>query len=192
MLAWEKLKLPPLQVAINVSAQQFLNGDIVRVFSEMIKQSGVDPGKIQIEITESAFIDRDKTVFETLKCLKQLGFTIALDDFGTGYSSLSSLKRFPLDVIKIDRSFIQDLTTDLGSSSGIINAIVLMAKSLMLKVIAEGVETRGQLAKIRQLNCDGIQGFLFSRPVSAEVVAGLFARHNGILHEGDQPFELRR
>jgi EAL domain-containing protein (putative c-di-GMP-specific phosphodiesterase class I) len=171
-LAWQAMNLPPLRIAINVSAQQVQHEELVNVFGKIVKQSGIDPSLLELEITESAFIDNDSPARETLNRLKKIGFTIALDDFGTGYSSLSYLKRLPIDVVKIDKSFIRDIATD-SDSTEITNAIVVMAKSLKLKVIAEGVETHEQLSLLRSLGCTGIQGYLFSRPVSVEAVTRL-------------------
>lgn len=170
--AWRKMGLPLLPVSVNVAVKQILNGNLAEVFTTIVHEAGVDPSMIELEITESAFMGQDPLIFATLQALKRAGFTIALDDFGTGYSSLSSLKHFPLDTVKIDQSFIRDLTTD-SVSNGIVSAIILMVRTLKLKVVAEGVETREQLEELRKYHCEGIQGFLFSQPLSAEKVTDL-------------------
>lgn len=175
-LEWRALNLPPLRLSINVSARQFQNSELVAVFGEKIKASGLDPRLFELEITESAFIENDFPAHERLEQLKAIGFTIALDDFGTGYSSLSYLKRLPIDVVKIDKSFIRDITTD-PDSVGIINAIVVMAKCLKLEVVAEGVETLEQLSLLQSLGCGGVQGYLFSRPLTAEAITELLREH---------------
>ncbi len=170
MAVWQKMGLPLLRVSVNVSVSQIRNGNLAEVCTAIVHEAGVDPSLIELEITESAFMGDDVLVFETLQALKKAGFSIALDDFGTGYSSLSSLKHFPLDTVKIDQSFIRDLTAD-PVRSGIVSAIILMIKTLKLRAVAEGVETREQLKELRKYQCEGVQGYLFSPPLSAEKVA---------------------
>ena len=172
MVAWKKEGLPLLRVSVNVSATQIRNGNLAEVCTAIVREAGLDPSLLELEITESAFMGDDALIFETLQTLKEAGFSIALDDFGTGYSSLSSLKHFPLDTVKIDQSFIKDLTTD-PVSNGIVSAIILMVRTLKLRAVAEGVETKEQLEELRKYQCEGIQGYLFSQPLSAEKIADL-------------------
>lgn len=165
--AWQKAGLPPIRVAVNLSARQFQRHDLTETVAHVLEETGLEPRYLELEITESAAIqDVDFTV-AMLGRLQEMGIQIAIDDFGTGQSSLGYLKRFPIDVLKIDRSFINDLTGDPGAAE-IATTIIAMAHNLKLKVIAEGVETQDQLAFLRQQRCDEMQGFLFSKPAPAE------------------------
>ena len=165
--AWQKAGLPPIRVAVNLSARQFQRRDLTETVAHVLEETGLEPRYLELEITESAAIqDVDFTV-AMLGRLQEMGIQIAIDDFGTGHSSLGYLKRFPIDVLKIDRSFVHDLTGDPGAAE-IATTIIAMAHNLKLKVIAEGVETQEQLAFLRQQRCDEMQGFLFSKPAPAE------------------------
>ncbi len=144
--------------------------------STALDAAGLDPTWLEVELTEGTLIEDTAQVQSTLERLKEMGVQVSIDDFGTGYSSLSYLKRFPIDTLKIDRSFISDITTD-QDDAAISQAIVSMARSLRLSVIAEGVETNEQLEVVRSLGCDTVQGFLFSRPldpVALDEFAGSF------------------
>jgi EAL domain-containing protein (putative c-di-GMP-specific phosphodiesterase class I) len=132
-----------------------------------LKESGLSPAHLELEITESAILKDDAATLATLRKLGDLGVAIALDDFGTGYSSLSYLRRFPFDRVKIDRSFIAEITTS-PSARALTTAIIAMAHSLGLQVVAEGVETEAQAEHLTSRSCDELQGFLFSLPVTAE------------------------
>jgi diguanylate cyclase (GGDEF)-like protein len=154
---------PSLKVAVNVSAHQLRAPDFLREVKQMVAKSGVDPRNVDLEITEGVLLDDDSVTHDVLKRLKHMGFTLALDDFGTGYSSLSYLRRYPVDKIKIDRSFITGLGVD-RESEAVVGAIVRLAKALNLEVIAEGVETDGQRTELGRAGCSNIQGFLFGRP----------------------------
>lgn len=156
--------VPGLRVAVNLSARQFHQENLVAVVQEVLEDTGLPPEQLELEITESALIYEVESAIATMSRLSALGICISLDDFGTGYSSLSYLRRFPIDTLKIDKSFINEMTTDPGSEV-IINTIIAMAHSLKLKVIAEGVENEEQLAMLRTRNCDQAQGYLISRPV---------------------------
>ncbi|HEX6177277.1 MAG TPA: GGDEF domain-containing phosphodiesterase, partial [Thermoanaerobaculia bacterium] len=164
--SWEKRLEKPLIMAVNLSARQFQHPEIVESIREAIAESGVDPASIEIEITESSAMQNvDHAVF-TLRELKAIGVQIAMDDFGTGYSSLNYLKRFPIDLLKLDQTFVREVMTD-ERDAAIVGAVIVMAHRLGLKVIAEGVETEEQLAYLRREGCDFIQGYLYSRPLPA-------------------------
>jgi diguanylate cyclase (GGDEF)-like protein len=170
--AWQKAGLPPVSVAVNLSARQFQQHDLVDTVSRTLKETGLDPRWLEIEITESIAMQNADYTIVILRDLKDMGMQIAMDDFGTGYSSLSYLKKFPIDSLKIDQSFVRDIPTD-ANDAAIANAIIVLAHSLKLKVIAEGVETPEQEAFLREHQCDRFQGFLFSNPVNANVFENL-------------------
>ena len=153
-----------IQVAVNLSPRQFIQKDLVSVIAHNIKQSGISPEQLELEVTESAAMIGVDHMVDTLSQLRDLGCTIAIDDFGTGYSSLSYLKRFPVDVLKIDRAFVRGVT-EREDDAEMARAILAMAKSLKLKTVAEGVETSEQLEFFRGEGCDVIQGYLFSKPL---------------------------
>jgi diguanylate cyclase (GGDEF)-like protein/PAS domain S-box-containing protein len=163
------------RLAINLSAVQIHHRDLVAQIIAILESTGVDAGCLEIEITEGSLMKNTDDVLNTLEQLGDLDFKIAIDDFGTGYSSLSYLKRLPIETLKIDRSFVMDIGDD-PDDEAIVAAVIAVAKSLKLRVIAEGVETEGQLAFLRAQGCDQYQGFLFSRPRTADEVALLFKR----------------
>jgi diguanylate cyclase (GGDEF)-like protein/PAS domain S-box-containing protein len=167
----EGIALP--RMVVNVSHLQFRQKTLAQTFLAILTETGVDPHHIGLEITESAIMDNPDITIGTLKELKALGIELSLDDFGTGYSSLSYLKRFPIDKLKIDRSFIHDISTD-TSDEAMVTAIIAMAHYLGIRVVAEGVETDAQLAYLRTHACDEYQGFLFSRPLPADAIRQLF------------------
>jgi EAL domain-containing protein (putative c-di-GMP-specific phosphodiesterase class I) len=154
-------------VSVNVSARQFRTDDFAGSVRAVLEETGLDPSCLELELTESVLMDDAESSAEELRRLKPLGIKISVDDFGTGYSSLSYLKRFPIDSLKIDRSFIQGLTTN-ADDSELTGAIVAMAHRLRLRVVAEGVETDDQRAMLVKLGCDEIQGYLVSAPVPPE------------------------
>ena len=167
--AWEKKIDRRITMSINLSARQFQHPDIVARLRTAILEADVDPALIEMEITESSAMQNvDNAVF-TLQEMKELGVRIAMDDFGTGYSSLNYLKRFPIDTLKLDQSFVRDMMTD-ERDSAIIGAVISMAHRLGLQVTAEGVESEAQFEQLRREGCDLIQGYLFSRPVPAEEI----------------------
>ena len=170
--AWHDAGLPAVPVAVNLSARQFRLMNFSNLISRILQETGLDPRFLELEITESVVMQNTNRVTKILNDLKAMGISLTMDDFGTGYSSLSYLKRFPFDKLKIDQSFVVDITTD-PESAAIAKTVIAMARSLRLKVIAEGVETEGQLNYLRSLNCDEIQGYYFSRPVSAEDCSSL-------------------
>lgn len=162
---WIKAGFPDLKIAINLSPRQFRDSGLVDRVAATLERTGLPPEKLELEITESGLMDETDNVVELLHRLKALGVSIAIDDFGTGYSSLSYLKRFPLDVLKIDQSFVRGIPHDQGDVS-ICSAIIAMAKSMRLNIVAEGVETAEQLAFLKSRECDVAQGFGFSPPLS--------------------------
>ena len=163
-----------IRVAVNVSSVQFRKPGLANVVLQALAASGLDPRRLEVEITESVFLESSDAILSILHSLRALGIRIALDDFGTGYSSLSYLQSFPFDKIKIDRSFIQQLLTRSGSSA-IVRAITDLARALGMETTAEGVESREQLAELKLQGCSSVQGYLFSRPVAAGEVLKLLA-----------------
>ncbi|MDP6977710.1 MAG: EAL domain-containing protein [Myxococcota bacterium] len=161
---WQDRGLRCVPVATNVSSRQFSSSDLYADVVEQLEATGLDPRYLEIEVTESAMLEDERTTTETLERLRELGVQVALDDFGTGFSSLSYLRRLPLDILKVDRAFVLDLPGD-HDAEGIVGAIITMAHVLGLRVIAEGVETEEQRAFLRGISCDEMQGYLFSGPV---------------------------
>ena len=164
--AWQDAGLPPISVAVNISARQFREEGLVSSVAEILKESGLDPRYVELEVTEGVIMHNVDEVIAVLQQLKALGVKLSIDDFGTGYSSLSYLKRFPIDRLKIDQSFTSDVTTDLDGAA-IARAVINLGHELNLRVIAEGVETQEQLEFFRAHGCDEKQGFLFSKPLPA-------------------------
>ena len=156
-----------LSVAVNLSPQQFQKRRILQSVRNAISETGIDPKRLELEITEGSIMTNAESTIHTLKRLKQLGVKLAIDDFGTGYSSLNYLKRFPLDYLKIDRSFVQDITSD-DNAGPITGAIIHLSHNLNLKSIAEGVETEAQRDFLKRQGCDEMQGFLFSPAIPSE------------------------
>ncbi len=165
-----------LRIAVNISAAQIRLPDFVPELELLVEETGVDTRRIELEITEGLLLGDDRTTEQTLGRLRDLGFRIALDDFGTGYSSLSYLQRYPIDKIKIDRSFISNLGTD-SSADAVVNAIVRLARALRLDVIAEGVETEIQRVCLAAAGCDDIQGYLFGRPMPVLAIQAMMKDH---------------
>jgi EAL domain-containing protein (putative c-di-GMP-specific phosphodiesterase class I) len=172
--AWQDSGLRPMRIAVNVSAVELRASGFVAGVNDILTQTGLDPRYLELELTESFLMQDSKSTVAVLQSLKSMGVQLALDDFGTGYSSLSYLKRFPIDTLKIDQSFVRDLTTDADDAS-IVTAVISMGKSLHMGVVAEGVETREQLAFLREQSCPEGQGYYFSRPVVAEEFSQLLA-----------------
>jgi diguanylate cyclase (GGDEF)-like protein/PAS domain S-box-containing protein len=166
--AWQQEGLPPMHLAINLSAVQLRREDMVERLGRVMAETGIDPHWIELEITESAVMENPEKAAEMLQVLKSNGIShITMDDFGTGYSSLNYLRRFPVDTLKIDYSFIKDLP-DNPESVVLVRTIITMARSFNLKVIAEGVERKEQLDLLRRLDCDAVQGFYFFKPMSGD------------------------
>ncbi len=171
--AWQAAGRKNVSVAVNLSASQFRQHDLLEQILQILKETGICPHQLELEITESTIMDNIDAAASTMRALHCAGIRISIDDFGTGYSSLNHLKRFPINTVKIDRSFVRDITTD-SDDAAIVGAIISMAHSMDLKVIAEGVETGEQLEFLRKLHCDEIQGFLFSPPVPHQEAGELF------------------
>lgn len=167
--AWQAAGLGKLRVAVNLSGIQFAQHDIVQTVAAALAESGLDPACLEIELTESVVMHDVERTVTTLHQLKALGVQLSVDDFGTGYSSLAYLKRFPINVLKIDQSFVRDIATKPDDAT-IVVSIIALAHNLRLHVIAEGVETVEQLAYLRHHDCDEIQGYYFSRPVAATAI----------------------
>jgi diguanylate cyclase (GGDEF)-like protein/PAS domain S-box-containing protein len=168
--AWQDAGLPPLVVSVNVSARQFRQDDLVRTIAEVLRETALESRYLEIELTESAVMHDAEQFVAMLNELNDLGVQIAIDDFGTGYSSLSYLKRFPVDRLKVDRSFVQDIATD-SDDATIVRTIIALGHNLGLKVVAEGVETEQQLQFLRENHCDELQGYLYGMPLAADELA---------------------
>lgn len=177
--AWQDANLPPIPVSINLSASRFMETDLVNSTRETLEQTKLEARYLEIEITETSIMRNEEIVFSQLDALKKLGIKIALDDFGTGYSSLSHLHHFngKIDILKIDRSFIKDLSnTKQEDANFIVHMILQLSYHLKMDVIAEGVETMEQLKVLQNYNCNTVQGYLFSKPVPANQFAQLLKK----------------
>jgi diguanylate cyclase (GGDEF)-like protein len=169
---WQQQGLPPIRVAVNVSGHQLQSSALIPQLTEILNETNLDPQWLEIEVTESVLMQNPSVAIATLKKLRNLGIHLAIDDFGTGYSSLAYLKRFPVHSLKIDRSFIKDVEQS-DRFATIAASIIEMGRSLHLNVIAEGVETLGQMAFLKEHRCNEIQGFLYSMPVNADEIVRL-------------------
>ncbi|HYE36752.1 putative bifunctional diguanylate cyclase/phosphodiesterase [Methylocaldum sp.] len=188
--AWRDKGLSFNRMAVNLSARQFAQPDLVEVVAAIVDQTGLSPQTLELEITESMLMRDRSMAIEVLRRLKQLGVYLAVDDFGTGYSSLSYLKQFPLDYLKIDQSFVRDLIED-PDDARIVEAIIVLAHSLNLGVIAEGTETPEQIAFLRARRCDEMQGYYFSKPAPADEVEAMLATGKSLeLAIASPPFSL--
>jgi diguanylate cyclase (GGDEF)-like protein/PAS domain S-box-containing protein len=167
VVAWQKGGLPPVPVSVNLSARQFRQPDLVESVRQILVDTGIDPRLLQLELTESMLVENAVQAIAVMKRLKDLGVTLSIDDFGTGYSSLAYLKRFPVDALKIDRSFVKDIPND-KDDMAIACAVINLAKTLGLRIIAEGIEELSQAEFLRDQSCDEGQGYLFSKPIPAE------------------------
>ena len=165
--AWQETAFTPLRVAVNLSPRQFQQSDLVAVITRILTETGLEPTSVELELTESVIMENAENAVTTLRELQEMGIKISIDDFGSGYSSLGYLKRLPIDILKIDRSFVCDMTKH-QKDEAIVMAIITLAHSLKLKVKAEGVETPEQLSSLRLLRCDEMQGYLFSKPLPVE------------------------
>jgi diguanylate cyclase (GGDEF)-like protein/PAS domain S-box-containing protein len=168
--AWQQEGLPPCVVSVNVSPRQFRQDDLVRTIGYVLDATGLAPCYLEIELTENMVMHDGEQMIETLHAIKRLGVHISVDDFGTGYSSLRYLKRFPVDRLKIDRSFVQDIAAD-ADDAAIVRTIIALGHNLGLKVVAEGVETEQQIAFLRANGCDELQGYYFSAPLAHDAFA---------------------
>src|SRR5258706_5152685 len=169
--------LPPLRMATTLSARQFSDRGFLEMVHRALDDTGFDPAWLEMEITESQVMRQTEGMIMLLNQLSEMGIHLAIDDFGTGYSSLSYLKRLPIQKLKIDQSFVRDITVD-PNDTAIVVAIINMARSFDLETIAEGIETAGQLALLRSKGCRIGQGFYFSRPVRAEALYDMLVQNN--------------
>ncbi len=169
--------LSPIQMSVNLSVRQFQQPNLVSMIRDTLEQTQLHPSYLELEITESITLHDTQFAKATLMQLNQMGINLSMDDFGTGYSSLSYLKQFPFDTLKIDRSFIQDLHSA-SSDLAIVNAIITLGKGLDLNVVAEGVETEDLKDLLKKLNCQYIQGYLFSKPLPAAAATKLLQKYH--------------
>jgi len=174
---WQRAGLPIVKLAVNISAKQF-RPTLPRLVAEILARHKLDASYLELEITESMIMKNVEGVIAMMGDFQKLGVDLSLDDFGTGYSSLSYLKRFPIDKLKIDQSFVRGIIQD-GNDQAIARAIISLAKNLGLRVIAEGVETQDQLAFLRSAGCEEIQGYYYSRPLSEDKFVEFLQCQNG-------------
>jgi diguanylate cyclase (GGDEF)-like protein/PAS domain S-box-containing protein len=188
---WREQGLPPLRMAVNISPKQFLQDSLIQVVREALHNAGVEPSRLELEITEEMVIRNPERATRLLAQLKELGVRVVIDDFGTGYSSLNYLKRLPIDCVKIDRSLILDLSLN-PDAAALTRAVIAMAHSLGIAVTAEGVETREQWEFLSELGCEEMQGSYFSAPVAPEIVAGIVQQAAAGRRGNVQPLRPRR
>jgi EAL domain-containing protein (putative c-di-GMP-specific phosphodiesterase class I) len=187
--SWEYFGVSPGTIAINISGQEFGLGAPITTLMEAVNTAGISASALELEITETVLISDIRSVMRALHALREEGFSVAVDDFGTGYSSLRYLQRFPVDVLKIDSSFVRDVERN-ADSRAICTAIIAMARSLGLKVVGEGVERKWQLEFLRRQACDAVQGFLLSKPLSPDDFAGLLNRGSRRTSSTDRVIQL--
>jgi diguanylate cyclase (GGDEF)-like protein len=190
MRAWRDAGITDARIAVNLSARQFRDPDLLRTITDALAQTGLAPNCLELEITESSIMHDGEQTIGILRHLRQIGVHVSIDDFGTGYSSLSYLKRFPLDGLKVDRSFIKDFPLD-SDRLAIVQAIIVMARSLKLNVTAEGVETEHQHGVLEKLECDAMQGFYFSGPVPAQELERVLRTFSGTALEASPALPSR-
>jgi diguanylate cyclase (GGDEF)-like protein len=186
--AWQAAGLSPLCIATNISSVELRAPGFVSGVRAVLAETGLEPRYLELEITETGLMEDSRSVTDVLKELKEIGVLLALDDFGTGYSSLSHLKHFPIDALKIDQSFMHNLSTD-EDATGIVTALIGMGKTLRMRVVAEGVETREQLQVLQQHGCPQGQGYYFCQPVPAEEFGQLLERDAPQWQSHDQSVE---
>ena len=172
---WLELGYNPGKVAVNLSERQFGNNKLLDTIERALNEVDIPADYIEFEITESLMMNDSDLTINTLKQIKEMGIDIAMDDFGTGYSSLAYLKRYPIDILKIDRAFVKDVTDD-ENDAAIVDAIIALAKQLKLKVVAEGIETEAQYKLLKESGCEVGQGYLFSKPVDFDGVLELLEK----------------
>lgn len=179
--AWQVEGKGQAGIAVNISSRQFYDNKLTRMVAEILATTGLESKHLEVELTESMVMKDPKITISSLSALKEMGVSIAVDDFGTGYSSLAYLKKYPLDVLKIDRSFVRDIATD-PDDAAIVGAIIAMAKSLGMSVIGEGIETQQQLEFLKQNGCDIVQGYLLGKPVPADEAEAFLENHSQVAH----------
>ena len=184
---WQRLGWSGLRLSVNVSSEQFASSDVAKTVTDALRNNGLQPEGLELEVTESLILAEDNRTSLALRDLRAIGVALALDDFGTGYSSLSFLTRFPLDVLKIDRSIASEVEVDPAAAS-IVEAVVTMGRRLGLRIVAEGVDSLGQALRLRELGCDELQGFLVSPPVTADELGEFYLDWQGLEHQaGGRP-----
>jgi len=169
---WQRSAIGAVEVSVNVSGHQLIEGDLIADIARILTETGVEPHWLEVELTEGSLMENTQHTIASLQCLRAMGVKISIDDFGTGYSSLAYLRRFPIDTLKIDIAFIREVTSN-PQDAAITRTIIELAHSLSLRVVAEGVETQAQLAFLKEAGCDQIQGYLFSRPLPATALERL-------------------
>ena len=169
---WQEQGLAHIPIAVNLSPFQFQQQNVVHRIASILQETGLESQYLTLEITESMAMQQVESAIHKLQALKEMGIKVSIDDFGTGYSSLSYLKKFPIDSLKIDQSFIREIVQN-PEDATIVRAIIVMARSLKRQIIAEGVETEEQMNLLRELGCTKMQGYLFSKPISSEAM-GVF------------------
>ncbi|WP_407308291.1 putative bifunctional diguanylate cyclase/phosphodiesterase [Desulfosporosinus sp. SB140] len=174
-MAWRAQGYPLMRMAVNISARQFREPNFIKRVAEILEETGMEPQWLELEITESIAMENGETSLEMLRRFKELGVRISIDDFGTGFSSLNYLRRMPIDTLKIDQSFVRDISTG-DNGKEIVTAIIQLAKNLRLKVVAEGVETNSQWSFLKDKRCDEMQGFLFSKAITPQEMELLLSR----------------
>jgi diguanylate cyclase (GGDEF)-like protein len=182
---WRDQGFAPIRIAVNISARQFHDQDLAQTVIRILEETDLPPNCLALELTESSIMQNADFAAGMLRRLKSMGINILIDDFGTGFSSLASLKRLPIDALKIDQSFVRDATTD-QDDAALVMAIITLAHNLRLTVIAEGVETEDQLRFLQLLRCDQIQGYFFSKPLPADSLLSLFDSHTDLSHKAAQ------
>jgi EAL domain-containing protein (putative c-di-GMP-specific phosphodiesterase class I) len=175
--AWDRLGLPPLRLAVNLSARQFRHLYLASMIEDSLRQNGIEPQRLEIELTESLLMEDNDATRSMLESFRRLGVRMAIDDFGTGHSSLSYIRRFAIDTLKIDRSFVQSLP-DNDEDTAICSAVIALGRNMKMCVVAEGVETAEQAQVLRELGCDEVQGYWISRPMPGADFAGWFVNYN--------------
>jgi EAL domain-containing protein (putative c-di-GMP-specific phosphodiesterase class I) len=174
-IAWRNAGLNPPPVAINLSPRQFNDERLIDDIDAILADTGMEAAHLQLEVTESAAMENPQRTFEMLGALRQRGLHVYIDDFGTGHSNLGQLKRMPIDALKIDKSFVDDVLTD-SDGAEIVNAIIRLSHALNMRVVAEGVESVEQLAFLKKQGCDEIQGFVVAKPLPPDMIEAFFSR----------------
>jgi EAL domain-containing protein (putative c-di-GMP-specific phosphodiesterase class I) len=185
---WQEQGREKLRVAVNVSARHFRQKDFVERIVSIVSETGLSPESLELELTESSIMENPESAAEILSEIRRLGISVAIDDFGTGYSSMSYLKRFCVDTLKIDRSFVNGVATDTHDAA-MVRAMITLARDLNLRVVAEGIETEAQLAFLNQLRCEEGQGYLFAKPESAAVVQDILFSHRSNIRAAPPAFQ---
>jgi EAL domain-containing protein (putative c-di-GMP-specific phosphodiesterase class I) len=175
-VAWQREGLPPVCMAVNLSPRQLMDEFLIEDIKKALNDSGMAPNLLELEITESMVMHNPTRMIAVLAKIKSLGVRLAIDDFGTGYSSLAQIKHFPVDTLKVDRSFVRNIPKD-AEDKAITEAIIAMGKTLSLTVVAEGVETIEQMNFLKDHSCDEMQGYYFSKPIVPEQFAELLRNH---------------